>query len=412
MHKRRIYTFRLATWKSAPFVAVNCEGEAVEVGDQVEVEINSIAHGGHCVARYNGQVIFVRHAIPGEKVVVEITDKSKNFARGNSVRVIQASPHRIKPNCKFAHPSGCGGCDFQHIELDHQRTLKAEIIREQFARLAKLDISIEVEKVEPTTNWRSRMEFTVSENRKLALHAARSNELVEIDNCNIAHSNIDITEINNRRLPVGKKVDVVISSAGDREIVVEGRENLSLIKENSSGFEFSLNPITFWQSHVSAPKILTDAVKNYAELKLGDHLFDLYGGAGLFTGSLINDVGPGGRVTLIESDENAIIDARRSFATLENVEIVQARVERALKDYRAANVVVLDPPRAGAGAAVITAMAKLKPRNIVYVACDPAALARDTSYLRDAGFELKALRAFDLFPMTAHMECVARFMPA
>ena len=132
----------------------------------------------------------------------------------------------------------------------------------------------------------------------------------------------------------------------------------------------------------------------------------------LSDGVLINEVGPGGRVTLIESDENAITDARRSFASVENVEIVQARVEKALKDYRAANVVVLDPPRAGAGAAVISAIAKLKPRNIVYVACDPAALARDTAYLRDAGFKLNSLRAFDLFPMTAHMECVARFMPA
>ena len=384
----------------------------MEVGDQVEVEVNSIAHGGHCVARYNGQVIFVRHAIPGEKVIVEITDKSKNFARGNCIRVIKTSSHRIKPACRYAHPGGCGGCDFQHIELGHQRALKAEIIREQFSRLAKLEIAIEVEKVEPTTNWRSRMEFTVSENRKLALHAARSNELVEIDECNIAHSDINITEINSRRLPVGKKVDVVISSAGNREIVVEGRENLALIKENSSGFDFSLNPITFWQSHVSAPQILTEVVRNFAELKLGDHLFDLYGGAGLFTGALIKEVGAGGRITLIESDENAIIDARRSFASLENVEIVQARVERALKDYRAANVVVLDPPRAGAGAQVISAIAKLNPRNIVYVSCDPAALARDTAYLRDAGFQLKALRAFDLFPMTAHMECVARFMPA
>lgn len=384
----------------------------MEVGDQVEVEVNSIAHGGHCVARYNGQVIFVRHAIPGEKVIVEITDKSKNFARGNCVKVIEASPHRIKPACKFAHPSGCGGCDFQHVELGYQRSLKAEIIREQFSRLAKLEIDIEVEKVEPATNWRSRMEFTVSENRKLALYAARSNELVEIDECSIAHAEINILEVNNRHLPIGKKVDVVISSAGDREVVVEGRENLALIKESSSGFDFSLNPITFWQSHVSAPRVLTEVVKEWAELKLGDHLFDLYGGAGLFTGALINEVGPGGRVTLIESDENAITDAKRSFAALENIEIVQARVEKVLKNYRAANVVVLDPPRAGAGAGVITAIAKLKPRNIVYIACDPAALARDTAYLRDAGFELKALRAFDLFPMTAHMECVARFMPA
>ncbi|MBU3692974.1 MAG: class I SAM-dependent RNA methyltransferase [Candidatus Nanopelagicaceae bacterium] len=412
MHKRRIYTFRLVTWKSAPFVAVNCEGEAVEVGDQVEVEVNSIAHGGHCVARYNGQVIFVRHAIPGEKVIVEITDMNKNFARGNCVRVIEASSHRINPACNYAHPGGCGGCDFQHIQLGYQRILKAEIIREQFSRLAKLEIEVEVEEVKPTTNWRSRMEFTVSQNRKLALHAARSKELIEVDQCRIAHPDVEISEINNRRLPVGKKVDVIISSAGNREIVVEGRENLALIKESSSGFDFSLNPITFWQSHVSAPQILTEAVKKYSELKQGDHLFDLYGGAGLFTGALINEVGAGGRITLIESDENAIIDARRNFATMENVEIVQARVEKALKNYRAANVVVLDPPRAGAGAAVISAIIKLNPRNIVYVACDPAALARDTAYLRDAGFELKALRAFDLFPMTAHMECVARFMPA
>jgi tRNA/tmRNA/rRNA uracil-C5-methylase (TrmA/RlmC/RlmD family) len=114
---------------------------------------------------------------------------------------------------------------------------------------------------------------------------------------------------------------------------------------------------------------------------------------------------------LIESDENAITDAKRNFATDDCVEIVQSRVESAMKKYVSANVVVLDPPRAGAGAQVISAVTQLKPRTIVYVACDPAALARDAGYLRDQGFVLDEIRAFDLFPMTAHMECVARFIP-
>ena len=383
----------------------------MEIGDQIEVDVSSIAHGGHCVARFEGQVIFVRHAIPGERVVVEITGKSKNFARANCIKVINASPHRVSPPCKYAHADGCGGCDFQHIELSHQRELKSTIIREQFSRLAKIDIEVRVEEVLPTLHWRSRMEFTVSEGKKLALFSARSNQLIEIDQCMIASEKIDIPEINQGKLPAGKKVDVVISSGGNQEVVIEGRENHSLIQEDVNGRQFSLNPISFWQSHTHAAQTLADVVHQYAQVRTGDHVFDLYGGAGLFTGALLDSVGPGGRVTLIESDENAITDAKRNFATDDNVEIVQSRVESAMKKYVSANVVVLDPPRAGAGAQVISAVAALKPRTIVYVACDPAALARDTGYLRDQGFTLDEIRAFDLFPMTANMECVARFIP-
>lgn len=384
----------------------------MEIGDQIEVDISAIAHGGHCVARHDGQVIFVRHAIPGERVIVEVTGKSKNFARGNCITVISASPHRVTPPCKYAHPSGCGGCDFQHIEISHQRTLKAEIIREQFSRLAKMEVDVTVEEVSPTMHWRNRMDFTVSDSKKLALYTARSNQLIEIDQCLIAHEKIDISSINQSKLPAGKKVEVVISSTGEEEVVIEGRENTSLIHESVAGRRFSLNPVSFWQSHSKAAETLTQVVKEFAGVKNGDHVFDLYGGVGLFTGALLEGVGPGGRLTLIESDQSAITDAKRNFATDDNVEIVQSRVEGAMKKYVAADVVVLDPPRAGAGAMVIGSITTLKPRVIVYVACDPAALARDTAYLRDQGFVLDQIRAFDLFPMTAHMECVARFMPA
>ncbi|MFM8192121.1 MAG: class I SAM-dependent RNA methyltransferase [Actinomycetota bacterium] len=383
----------------------------MQIGDRIDVDITAIAHGGHCIARHDGRVIFVRHAIPGERVTVEITDITKNFARGNCVSVISQSTHRVNSPCAYAKPDGCGGCDFQHIEISHQRTLKAAIITEQFHRLAKMEIEVSVEEVPPNLHWRNRMEFTVSDNSKLGLFASRSARIIEIDRCLIASEKIDIPTLNSRRLPKGKRVDVAITDSGEQEVIIEGRENFALIKERVGDFEFSLNPVSFWQSHSAAPELLSKVVREFTEAALGDHIFDLYGGVGLFTAALLPEVGPGGRVTLVESDDNAITDAKRNFAADERVEVVHGRVEKALKKYVAANVVILDPPRSGAGVAVINTVVALRPRAIVYVACDPASLARDTAYLKDRGFKLQKLRAFDLFPMTAHMECVARFIP-
>ena len=382
----------------------------MQSGDQLEVDITAIAHGGHCIARYDGRVIFVRHAIPGERVIVEISDVTKSFARGNCISVIKASKHRVSPPCSYARFDGCGGCDFQHIDLSYQRDLKSEIIKEQFSRLAKMEIDVEVEEVKPNLHWRSRMEFTVSENGKVGLYASRSNQIVEIDKCLIAHEDIDIEKINQAKLPKSKRVDVAITSKGQSAVVIEGRENLGLIEEQVDDINFSLNPITFWQSHRMAPTVLSQVVRDYVQAEPADHIFDLYGGAGLFSAALLSQLGVAGRITLIESDENAIIDAKRNFALEPRVEIVEAKVEASLKKYRAANVVLLDPPRAGAGERVISNIASLAPRTIVYVACDPAALARDSAYLAAQGYKLDQIRAFDLFPMTAHMELVARFI--
>ncbi|MFM7359421.1 MAG: class I SAM-dependent RNA methyltransferase, partial [Actinomycetota bacterium] len=184
----------------------------MNVGDEFVLDISSIAHGGHFVARHEGRVIFVRHAISGEKVKVRVTEISKNFARGDAIEVINPSQHRISPACRFAKPDGCGGCDFQHIAPQAQRSFKAAIIKEQFKRLAKMDIDVEVEEVAPILGWRSRMEFTVSENRKISMFQARSNNLIEIDECKIAHESIKISELNNQKPPVGKKVDVAVGS--------------------------------------------------------------------------------------------------------------------------------------------------------------------------------------------------------
>ena len=141
----------------------------MKIGDRVEVDIGAIAHGGHCVARFEGQVIFVRHSIPGERALIEITEVTSKFARGDAVEIITPSLARREPSCTYAHPRGCGGCDFQHVDPSYQRELKASVIKEQFARVAKMEIDVTVEEVKPIVHWRTRMDFTVSENRRLAL---------------------------------------------------------------------------------------------------------------------------------------------------------------------------------------------------------------------------------------------------
>jgi len=382
----------------------------MNVGDEVVVDISGIAHGGHCVSRFEGRVIFVRHAIPGEKVRVRVTDISKSFARGDCIEVLSASKDRVTPPCTYAHPGGCGGCDFQHISPPAQRKLKAEIIKEQFSRLAKKSIDVEVEEVKPNLGWRSRMEFTVSQNGKLAMYESRRNNLIEISECKIADPKVDIGGINSRKLPIGKKVDVAVGTTGDVVTSIEGRENIALIKQEVAGFEFSISPDSFWQSHAAAPQTLLAVVMEMSGLRQGDHFYDLYSGVGLFASGALPLVGLGGRITMIEESGSSITDARRNFANYETVEVIEGKVERELSKFVRGDVVVLDPPRAGAGERVIKSIAALNPRTIVYVACDPAALARDTAILEARGYELDAIRAFDLFPMTQHIESVACFI--
>lgn len=339
-----------------------------------------------------------------------ITELQKSFARGDCIEVIKPSSDRVTPRCKYSGPGGCGGCDFQHISAAGQRRLKALVIQEQFARLAKLSVDVEVEEVEPIFGYRSRMEFTVSPGRKAALFKSRSNELIEIEECAIADPGIDIEALNSRRLPIGKRVDVALGSDGKVSIAIEGREDFELVRQRVGNFDFTLAPESFWQSHVSAPKVLVAAVLEMTDAKAGDHIFDLYSGVGLFGAAFLDVVGKTGRITMIEESQSAVTDARRNFANYEIVEIHSARVERALSDYARADQIILDPPRTGAGAKTLAAAVNLEPRGITYVACDPAALARDAGYLRDLGYRLDALRAFDLFPMTHHVECVARFI--
>ena len=376
------------------------------VGQRVAVTIEKVAHGGHFIARHEGAVIFVRHAIPGEECTIEISSVGSSFNRGDVISVEKPSVDRVTPPCSYAHRLGCGGCDFQHIEISAQRKLKSDVIREQFARIAKMEVDVEVEEVGPTLGWRTRATASVTKSGKLGFISARSHNVIAIENCPITAPGIGFSTHAKKQWQAGEKIDLATSSTGESYVTGESKE---VMHEKVGDNVLEVSNDSFWQSHINAPKVLTEIVSEYANVQSGEHVLDLYGGVGLFTSALIDQVGSSGRVDLVEGSKSATADAKRNFAAHSNVNIVTASVERAITRIDGGDVVILDPPREGAGKEVISELARIAPRAIVYVACDPAALARDTTYLHEVGYSLKKMRAFDLFPMTHHIETVALY---
>ncbi|CAB4926145.1 unannotated protein [freshwater metagenome] len=391
------------------------------VGDTFEASIEKIAHGGHFIVRHEGAVFFVRHGIPGERCLMVITSTGKSFNRADVQEVLEPSPDRVSAPCTYAHRNGCGGCDFQHISIERQRSLKAEVIAEQFARIAKIDISVEVEEVGASLNWRTRSTATTNSAGKLGFYAARSHRVIPVEDCIISVSQMKMAELAARTWPSDVRVEISTSSTQERNIALapargEGRARLTegeqKLHEIIGAKTLEVSQESFWQSHTRAPEVLTDAVLEFAQICNGDHVLDLYGGVGLFTAMMIDLVGSDGSIDLIEGSKVATADALRNFVNNPNVKVTVGDVAKHIVRIDCADVVVLDPPREGAGKTVVNEISRLKPRAVVYVACDPAALARDTAYFSDNGFSLVKIKAFDLFPMTHHVECVALFLPS
>ncbi len=395
--------------------------KSLHIGEIFRVEIEKVAHGGHFIARHEGAVIFVRHGIPGEVVEVEITGVEKSFARADVVAVIEPSSARITPACHVA--GKCGGCDFQHIDIARQRELKSEVISEQFARIAKMEVDIEVEEVSSPLNWRTRYAASSNARGEVGFKGSRSNEVIAINTCPVLIPEIDIETLPFEKIHSNKRIEVSLGTDGDRTVsVMEQRdsrtaqratpkvvEGPSSLKYRVNEVEYTVSQSSFWQSNINAPEALVSAVLEFADLKAGDHLLDLYGGVGLFAGAALPIIGPGGRVDIVESSVSATDDARSNFAGAANVHVHTGDVAKEIRKFKRADVIVLDPPRTGAGKPVIEALGKIAARAIVYVACDPAALARDVTYLREIGYHLEDIRALDLFPMTHHIESIALF---
>ena len=388
------------------------------VGEQYDVEVGPVAHGGHCVARHDGRVIFVRHTLPGERVTVRITDgdEESRFLRGDAVAVLEASPDRVAPPCPYSGPGRCGGCDFQHVDLAAQRSLKASVVREQLQRLAGLEVPLTVEPVpgdDAGLGWRTRLQFAVDSTGRAGLRKHHSHQVVPVDSCPIGHPGLP--EVGTRSWPGAASVEAIVSAAGEQLRIIEARGRTSydgprVLHEHAGGRDWEVSGSAFWQVHPGAGDTLVDAVLTALAPRAGEHAADLYSGVGLFSAALAERVGESGRVVAVEGDRTAVADAERNLADLPQVEHLVDRVDRALTNGSigaGVDLVVLDPPRTGAKRKVVDAVADLEPRAVAYVACDPAALARDVAIFAERGYRLSGLRAFDIFPMTHHVECVA-----
>ena len=402
------------------------EQSAVAVGDRFVVHVGPVAHGGHCVARHEGQVVFVRHTLPGEQVRVVVTEigPGGRFLRADAVEVLTAAPDRVPAPCPWSGPGRCGGCDWQHVSLDAQRTLKRDVILEQFSRLAGLDLTVHLGR-EPVVEavpgdrhgqeWRTRVEFAVDDAGRPGLRKHRSHDILPIDTCLIADPRVLGTGVLASTYPGSTAVDVVAPSLGDPVVVRVPEGPVPVVREHvlltDRELQLEVSSRGFWQVHPGAARTFVSTVLEWLAPRPGDQVLDLYAGVGVFAAALAHEVGARGSVEAVEGDRRATLHARDNLAGLPRVRVTRDRVDRAVRRMvrggRSTDLVVLDPPRTGAGRAVCRDVAGLAPRSIGYVACDPAALARDVGHLAREGYTLRDVRAFDAFPMTHHMELVA-----
>ncbi|MCU1404916.1 MAG: class SAM-dependent methyltransferase [Glaciihabitans sp.] len=397
-------------------------------GRQLELEVTNVAHGGISVARHDGRVIFVSDAIPGEKVLAEITeDSKKSFWRADTVRVIEPSQHRQEhvwsaASVDRAPADRAGGAEFGHIEIGHQRELKRQVLADSLKRMAGVESDVVVEALPGNadgTGWRTRLRLHVDETGRPGPYAARSHRVIAVEDLPLATPVVAAAAPLNDRFVGEEAIEVLETSGGGARLII-GRQKPITIRETVGEREFQLNDGGFWQVHRHAASTLTEAVQNAVNPELFDPKadnLDLYGGVGLLAAAVGDRFGRGVRITSVESDTAATEHAGANLSDWIGASAVTARVERYVAKLAASAspterarlrsaTVVLDPPRAGAGRQVVAALAALEPAQLVYVACDPVAFARDVGFFAEHGYTLTGLRAFDLFPNTHHVEAV------
>lgn len=423
------------------------DGLPIAVGDEFVVDIGAVAHGGHCVGRVGDVVVFIRHALPGERVRIRVTDVRSRFLRADAIEVLHAHTDRRSVLCAVA--GVCGGCDFQHATEELQRQLKFDVMHEALVRHGRLptervdrlltegvvDLGVQI-------GWRTRMSYRVTADGSgrgvVGMSQHRSDTWVDASTCVIADpsGHTMAMEVAGRLLPGSQ---VLMATGGDGPVVEANIDDVNAhvrqsVRVEGRSLEFDIPIDGFWQVHPRLAQALADRLSEIAAPEPGEIWWDLYAGAGPLAGVLGVRVGPRGHVEAVESSRVAVERGKEALHELPWVTWHRSDVVRWLGEphrgqrarggrskgggtsrgggRRAApDGVVLDPPRSGAGAQVAGAICGLRPRVVVVVACDPVALGRDTATFADHGYELVDIRVWDAFPQTHHMEAMAIFRP-
>lgn len=414
-------------------------------GRILELRVGEPAHGGACVARdEEGRVVFVRHALPGELVRARLTSTRKSLAWADAVEVLEASEDRVESVWPQAGPGGVGGGELAHVAPGAQRSWKETVIRGQLRRVGGPALAEAVEglggvRVHPApgdesgdlTGRRTRIELVIDEQGRAGMHRHRGSEVLALDSMPLAVESIqrlgllgagsawaDLWRPGERIRVVAPngEAPVLLTSRGSFNSLGEGVEAERLIwTVDVAGrrIDYRVRPDGFWQTHLKGAEVLANAVLAAAGASEGDRVLELYSGAGLFTRPLAEAIGAKGRLVCLEGDEGAVADAADNLAPCGWVDAFVGGVDAAgIAELNgeldgSPDVVVLDPPRAGAGREVCRAIAGTGARRVVLVSCDPAAGARDLRELAESGYRLTGLSAWDLFPHTHHVETLA-----
>jgi 23S rRNA (uracil1939-C5)-methyltransferase len=412
-----------------------------ETPEAIELRLTAMAHGGSALGRHQGQVIFVPYAIPGETVRVEIVESHRRWARARLLEVLEPSAHRVEPPCPYFGPGRCGGCQFQHIDYEAQAEFKREVIQDQLQRLGGFQAANVVDIVGAAEPWsyRNHVQFGLTPEGDLGFLAAESHDIVPVKECLIIDPLLDdlwaaldmqwpqlyrlslrcgsatgdllaIFELDHYEdfdIDVDFPVSCVLLLADGEVVVLMGEPYLV---EHVAGRDYRVSAGSFFQVNTAGAEALVALAAGYLAPGGSETLLDLYSGVGLFGLALAGEVA---RVVGIEADPSAAVDYGHNARGLDHVELIQADVETALAGVEEpVDLVILDPPRSGAGGQVMGHIARLAPGRIVYVSCDPATLARDARHLAEAGYQLQEVQPVDLFPQTYHIESVACFARA
>ena len=380
------------------------------------VRAEKMAAGGDAIARLaDGRVAFVRGALPGELVEIDVVQAKKDFVRGEVLRVIEPSAQRVEPPCP-AHAAGCGGCPWQHVEPGAQLELKAAVVIEALKRTGKIaDPVVEIGSSVPAWAYRTTLRLAVGGGGRLGLRSRSSHDVIELEACPVSHPLLNELLAALRVRGVGEASLRVGAATGERSVwVAEGDVDVyglpdgvevgaeAAVHEVVGGKRLRISAPSFFQSGPAAAELLVEAVRTACR-DLGDidSLVDAYGGVGLFATAV-----EATKTTVIEASPSACADAASNLAG-RPAKIHCSTVERWTP--RRADLVIADPSRSGLGKKAVEVLGATNAPRIVLVSCDPVSLARDAGLLREAGYDHARSTVYDLFPQTHHVEVVTTF---
>lgn len=414
----------------------------------MRLETGGPAHGGAVVARADdGRMVFVRGALPGETVEARVTADHRKYLWAQTIDVLAPSPHRVPHIWPDDEENTLGAADLGFVAPDYQRVWKQDVLGQQLRRIGGEEVARQIEELHPdgvkvqrvgedTGGTRTRIQLVADDTGRLGMHAYRSDRIVPVTQIPLADPAIsDLSSLDpsseqwRDKWNPGERVYIEAPSEGDPLVICSGgvfRLNDGtpfegpatwLVKTANKEYRYSVTPGGFWQTHREAPGVLAEQVRVAAGPIKGQTVLELYSGAGLLSRVLADQVGPSGLLLSLEGNEQAVADAAANlndaieddFAVAYQGNIDANGVDELCAEApEGVDLVVLDPPRKGAGREVLDAVERTGTPAVILVSCDPAAAARDIRDLVSCGFMIETISAWDLFPGTHHFEIVTR----